>query len=303
MSSTTAFVYRVFCGLLIVLTLAFSPLGQAQTVPIRVTVTPDILADYRRFVAGRAIGQIHHYDGKGARRDVIELVLLQQALLLGGFDQRLDIVPEQTYRRTLHQVASGELIGSGALVWRSDITPLDGELYTSSAVVRHGEFTVGLYTAAHNRRAINADADSLRQLRVVTSPDWKTDIATLRSLGFERLYFTNSWVSMVRMLAAERADITLAPFQRERDMSIDTPEGQLLPLPGFKVALDGTRHWIVSRRHPLGSAYYSALEKGLALLRSKGTIVRAYQECGFYNDQVSNWQRLGPKVGSKPAAP
>ena len=288
------FVRRFILVIFFALLSGAAPRLMAADTSVKVTVTKDVIDDYQRFVAGREVSAIDYYGGPGARRDVIELVLLQQALKLGGVNPPLSIVREQTYRRTLHQVANGELIGTGALAWRADAADLQNKLYISAAAIEDGEFIVGLYTSQQNHRALNASQQTLRRLVAVTSPDWKVDQITLDALGFHNIYLTNTWVSIVRMLHAQRGDITLAPFQTGARMALYNEEATLLPIPNIKVALKGSRHWLVSRQHPLGETYYQALERGLAQLRQRGVIRRAYRECGFFNPAVTDWPLLQP---------
>ncbi|WP_041521648.1 hypothetical protein [Gilvimarinus agarilyticus] len=283
---------RFFIGILAALLCAAAHPASPPEHPVKIAATTDVIADYQRFVGARDIAAIRFYGGAGARRDVIELVLLQQALQLGGFKQAIAIVREQTYRRTLHQVANGELIGSGALVWRADTADLRNELFISSAVIEDGEFIVGLYVAPQNQHALAATPEALRELTAVTSLDWKTDQVTLQALGFKQVHLTNTWVSIVRMLHAQRGDITLAPFQAGDDMQLHSEGVTLVPIPNIKVALQGSRHWIVSRQHPSGPAYLAALERGLAQMRRRGTIQRAYRESGFFNTAVAHWPLL-----------
>ena len=270
---------------------ALSDSGLPQPV-LRVAVTEDIAEDYQRFIDDRLLEQIRFYGGEGARRDVIELVLLQQALSAGGFTGKIEIVREQTYRRTLHQLASGDLISSGALVWREDLLPLADNLYITQAIVEDGEFEVGLYTTADNTEVLARSPNSLHQLRIVTSPDWKTDQKTLENLGFEHILLTNTWLSMVRMLAAQRADLTLAPFQIGAEMAIKAEGITLIPVPGVKVKLQGSRHWAVSKAHPEGAAFFTALERGIVALDAAGIIDQAYRECGFFNTRIRHWPSL-----------
>ncbi|MDO3386757.1 hypothetical protein QWI17_13000 [Gilvimarinus sp. SDUM040013] len=260
--------------------------------PLRVTATPDILDDYEVFMDGRRVEDVNYYGGAGARRDVIELLLLQKALKLGGFEKELTFIPEQNYRRTLYRVAAGELISSGALVWLEDTRPIAEDVRVSSAVVRNGNFKVGLYTSADNKTALATTFANLNRLSAVSNANWKTDINTLEILGFERIYLANSWISMVKMLAAQRADVTLAPFQPGDSMAIRQQEGVLIPIPGIKIALKGSRHWVVSRNHPDANAYFQALQTGIRHLQQSGTIARAYRESGFYHPQVKQWRTL-----------
>lgn len=261
--------------------------------PLAISIYKDILEDYHHFVRGRDLATIDYYGGSGARRDVIEVVLLQQALLLGGFEDPLELRDEQNYLRTLRQIADGELISSGALVWHSDILDSPDLFYVSQAIINEGEFVAGVYTSPLNRKALNAKTlKQLSQLRGVTSSLWKADIRTLKTLGIQRLYYATDWIHIVRMISGNRADITLAPFQPSVGMKVVVDDMELIPIEGIKIALSGSRHWPVSRAHPRGAEYFAALQKGISILRSEGKIQRAYEESGFFHPEVKNWTLL-----------
>ncbi|HEY0893185.1 MAG TPA: hypothetical protein VGE32_09020, partial [Cellvibrio sp.] len=106
-------------------------------------VDEDIIADYQLFVGERDPLQINYYGGPGARRDVIEIILLQQALALGGFQEKVTLRPENSYLRILKLVADGHVALSGALMWREDIKPYASHLFKTKAVVNEGEFIAG----------------------------------------------------------------------------------------------------------------------------------------------------------------
>ena len=63
-------------------------------------------------------------------------------------------------------------------------------------------------------------------------------------------------------------------------------------VPGIKVSFPGTRHFMVSKKHPLGAKVYAALERGLVVLRERGVISMAYRECGFFNEEYAGWTDL-----------
>jgi hypothetical protein len=79
------------CWLLLVLT---AELQANNNDPVPIGLLPDIKNDYLLFLAGRNAIDINFYGGPHARRDVAELILLQQALHLGGFNQRLLFIEE-----------------------------------------------------------------------------------------------------------------------------------------------------------------------------------------------------------------
>jgi len=262
---------------------------------ITAAVDEDIIPDYQLFVGDRDPITIDFFGGPGARRDVIEIVLLQQALHLGGFQAKIVFRPERSYLRIIKLIADGEVPISATLKWRDDIKPYSAQLYKSSAVVKDGEFIAGLYTRPDNTKALAARSlDKLRELSAASNSHWKADVATLKQLGIQRIYYSTYWGQIVRMVVAGRADVTLAPFQSNPGMKVLFEDSELAPIPGVKVALRGSRHWTVSKRHPQGEEIFTALEKGIALLEQKDIIKRAYEESGFFHEGVKNWTLLNP---------
>lgn len=258
-------------------------------------VDEDIIADYQLFVGERDPLLINYYGGPGARRDVIEIVLLQQALHLGGFKGKVVMRPENSYLRILKLIQDGQVPISGALMWRDDIKPYTKSLFKTKALVNEGEFIAGLYTRANNTRALTATTpEQIRELSAASNDHWQADVATLKSLGIKKIYYATYWVQIVRMVVAGRADITLAPFQSNAGMKIHVENLELVPIPGVKVTLPGSRHWPVSKKHPRGQELFAALEKGIALLEQHNIIQRAYEECGFFHSEVKDWTLLNP---------
>lgn len=258
-------------------------------------VDEDIIADYQLFVGTRDPLQIDYFGGAGARRDVIEIVLLQQALHLGGFEGSVVLRPENSYLRILKLLADGQVALSAALMWREDIKPYSDHLFKTRALVKEGEFIAGLYTRANNQKALQANSlEKLHGLSAASNSHWKADVAALKSLGINKLYYATYWVQIVRMVVAGRADLTLAPFQINPDMKVMVDGLELVPIQGVKVALPGSRHWPVSKRHPRGEEIFNALARGIEALEKENIIQRAYEECGFFHPRVKNWILLNP---------
>lgn len=258
-----------------------------------IAVNEDILPDYLHFLNQRDPLAVHEYKGEGARRDVIELVLLMQAVRLGGYRHPITLQAEQSYLRTLRDIGEGHFITSAGLVWQSDIAMMTNAYFTSRPLIKEGEFVVGFYTTLKNQKALQANSLSkLAELDVVTSSQWKNDVRALKELGLTHITYSPNWINMARMIEAGRADITLAPFQTAPGMSIKVGNITLYPIKGIKLSLPGSRHWPISRKHPEGKAFYEALERGLTELESKGTIQKAYRECGVFHPDVADWKLL-----------
>ena len=270
------------------------PLKNADTEasPLTVAVPGDVLTDYELFLAGRDPLAITDYSGSHSRRDIIELVLFQQALAHGGVHQRPTFVVLPSYARILEELKSGRTAALGTPAWLSDLTGSD-DLLISSPIVKEGEFEAGFYTAPDNAKAMAASSpEKLRQLSAACTRSWKRDWETLNAIGIKDIQHVSNWKNMVHLVAEKRADFLLAPFQQTDDLHLEVDGHVLVPIPGIKAALPGSRHFAVSKRHPDAQRIYEALQSGLAALRKAGVICTAYGQCGFFNKKTHAWPRL-----------
>lgn len=255
-----------------------------------VAVPQDVWDDHRSFLNGRAPQSIAFYGGPAARRDVVELVLVQQALRLGGWREGLFPLTLPTDARLLHEVAIGHAVLGGTTYWLEDLAREAPHLAASSIWVEDGAFEVGVYVRPDNHKALAVrSAQALRALSAVSCRDWQVDWRTLSAMGLKALWHAPSWSSMPAMLAAGRADFLLAPFQPTRDLSLTVAGVRLVPVPGLKVRLSGSRHVPLSRRAEQFETVRGCLESGLDQLRTRGVIRRAYTESGFFNPRVAGW--------------
>lgn len=260
-----------------------------RPVPAPLLLPDDVLHDTLRFVDGRDARRIRRFDGPGTRRDVVEPVLVHLALQHADLPMRG--VP--TLGRLLIELRGARGALSGTSYQAQDLPAGDPLLRLSAALVRDGETEVGLYTtvALHKQLRVRAAAD-LADLSAVCSRDWRADWQALQALGLRELLHVPTWTQMVRMVAAGRAQLLLAPFQPHADLALYADGLRLLPLPGIKVGLPGSRHLLLSTRHPAHAELAPALDAGIAELHDSGLLRRAYAECGFFNPRVADWRRL-----------
>ncbi|MGE4293901.1 MAG: hypothetical protein AB7E32_17040, partial [Desulfovibrio sp.] len=256
-------------------------------------VPSDVLRDYELFLNGRNPLELKDYSGPHARRDVAELVLVQQALAAGGMREEVEFLPTPSYGRLLAEVERGAALLTGNTVWLEDIREQGNAMLASSALIPEGRFEAGFYAPEHEARPLAArSSDQLRALRAVSCASWRPDWRALEALHPASLLRMNDWEAILRVLALGRADYTLAPFSNAPGLALETPELRLLPIPGFKIALSGSRHIAVSALLPRGRTVLQALDRGLEVLREQGVLEQAYRECGFYNPAVRNWTLL-----------
>ena len=249
-NSLTFRLCSLLLGLLCALPLAFgqSPApGDQLPASIKVAADEDVIQDYRRFLAGRDPRSIRDFGGPFTRRDVVEIALLYQALAAGGYQGSIQLVSDKSYLRILRSTQMGNYLMSAPLVWYSDVASASDALWISEPLVREGEFVAGIYTSPKNQAALAATSrKQLHRLRAVSNKHWREDVSALKELGVQQIYYSTYWVQMARMVLAGRADITLAPFQNSPDLSLDVHGQKLVPIPGVKVSIKGSRFCALS---------------------------------------------------------
>lgn len=258
---------------------------------IIVMVSHDTLKDYNLFLKGRNPLTITDFHGQDSRRDVVEVVLFQQALNLGHLPLKFNFIESPSYHRTLAEIEVGRAALSAESIWKSDIDP--NKFFATDPTIVEGEFEAGLYTIKSNSKAISARMlKDVQELTAVSSKAWAPDWKVLSQLKLKNLVDVTKWDSMVNMVNISRVDFLLAPFQPTPDMSLTFEGITLVPIPKIKVKLEGSRVFAVSKKHPLGPKIFKALNIGIKELKKKGIIKKAYEQSGFFNVKVKNWKKI-----------
>ncbi|NTS76549.1 hypothetical protein HR060_06665 [Catenovulum sp. SM1970] len=283
-----------FLAKILLLVFFIPSLALAQTLPkVKATVDLDVKRDYDAFLKGRDPLTITDFSGEHSRRDVVELIILQQALHLGGYPAQVEWVLTQGYNHSIQLVATGFATVRGTPAWGNDAYRTSDEVFISQSLINIGDFIVGLYTSPANTKALSSKTErDVKSLTAIANRQWFVDWRTLKRLDFAEVKSVRPWPRMVKHVSELKGDFTLAPFQSTPDMSLIVEGKKLIPIPNFKIALDDTRHWIVTKNHPDGHAIFKALSKGLQELLDSGAYAQAYRESGFMNERVAHWQTL-----------
>ena len=245
-----------------------------------------------RFLDGRDPLSISDFSAPNSSRDVVEIILLQQALHLGGNKKPYRIIESKSSYVTIERLHKGSALLTGTSVWKSMFVVQD-DLDFSSPVINDGQFEVGIYTQQTNEKMLTVE--NLQQLQArsaVSNRIWTVDWLTLQALKINKVWHTDKWLSMVRMVNNKHADFLLSPFQSNADLSLNIDGIKLVTVPNIKVALYGTRHFAVSKKAKGSKLILQQLNDGIMQLQANGIIEKAYRQAGFFNEQVENWQRL-----------
>ncbi len=275
-----------FLTLLSILISCISCFSHASSNDVLIYIRDDVYLDYQNFIGKKDVLTIKDFSGKKVRRDVVDMVIAQQALQLGGFVYEFSYAPGKVNFRNTKMLQNGDLLISFDSYWKSDAQALADKLYISVPVIRNGEYVAGIYTSPYNQKVLQIKAlDDLKNLTSISTPKWRTDWQTLQSLNLKELIKENSWLSMTRMVNLQWVDFMLMPFNNTPDQSFTMEKIHLVPVQNIAIVLKDSRHFVISKAHPQGEAAFIAINKGLKILREQGAIIKAYTEAGFFIDK------------------
>ncbi|TGG93226.1 hypothetical protein E4656_09195 [Natronospirillum operosum] len=276
--------------LLIGLALLCAQLGLANNEPRNtVVVPPDALADYERFLDGRDPLNIRDYSGRYSSREVVEMVLLQQALAAAEVTLPIEFVAVDSGSAMKDALRDGSAVAAGTSFWLGELTPLHEDVRISTSVISRGQFEVGFYVHPDSVVLEGQDVSSLRQ---ISTRQWQQDWQRLTETGFDALVHWDAWPSQVESVRSGEISFLIAPFQSNEHMLLELDDRTLAPVPGIKLALQGSRHLAVSRQHANGAFFNSALQLGLLRLKEEGRTEQAYIDAGFLQPAVHDWYRI-----------
>jgi len=262
----------------------YVPLAVSENVLIY--IRDDVYIDYLAFVADRDVLSIKNFSDKHARRDVVDMIIAQQALKLGGFEHSFEYAPGKLNYRNTKMLQLGRLLISFDSYWLQDAQALGDDVYISQPVIRKGEYIAGIYTSPENKNVLSIkELVDLEKLTAVSTPKWRTDWQTLQSLPLKKLVKEDEWLSMARMVDLQWIDFLLMPFNSTKDQSFIMEKITLVPVKNIGIQLNDSRHFVISIKHPKGAEAIKAINIGLRILRERNAISSAYKQAGFFLDE------------------
>ena len=267
--------------------------GKTFSQIVDISVETDIYYYAKDIIGNRAILDVTDYSGINSQRDVVEFILVQQALLLGGSNISFNFIQGNYDARNLKLLNEGLLLVSFDTLWKSATEKYKQNLYISEPLIENGEYYAGVYVSEKKLKELeNSNSIQLSNFSIVSSRAWHVDWKTLEQLKPKKLLHESDWIVMAKMVSRGWVDGMLAPFKKQEEFSYIGPDYRIFAVPNVKVALEDSRHFVVSKNHPLGKETFKALQKGLQILRERGLIEKAYRQSGFINDDVKNWRVL-----------
>ena len=264
------------------LTLLFSSNAHSDVLML---IRDDVYTNYQQFLNGRDVLEVNNFSSPFIRRDVVDMIIVQQALELGGFKHKFRYGKGKVNYRNKQLLIKGQLLLSFDSYWLADASELTEHVYVSAPVIRNGEYFAGIFANPNHPKVFQIkQIEDLKQFTAVSTSNWKTDWQTLSELPLKELIEESSWVSQARMVEEMWVDFFLVPFYSSKEDIYEFDNIRLKHVPQIAVLLKDSRHFVISKKHPLGAEAINAIDKGLALMRSQGKIVKAYTEAGFFID-------------------
>ena len=254
---------------------------------------------YSAFLNGRDVLSITDFTANtdGSHLEIVEMILLQQALYLGGETRPVEFRAQPWAANTeFDALIDGTSLMLARSMWHEDILNYRGSLYVSDAVIEFGQYEAGLYVSADNLQAQQLQLSQLNKLTVVVNPRWHVDWRALINTPMSAISYIGPWEEMLAMVKANVVDAMMINFSVGANLDLNYEGHLFTPIKNVKVVLPDTRHFVVSKNHPQGKEVAQALFTGLNVLRQRGIINKAFQQSGFINQQVKDWQVVNQQM-------
>ena len=296
-----AFFMRYVCAMrvlalavLLTLLLVIHPCLAMSRLIIPIPVVSGVQERYELVLAekGKTAEDITDLKSPHADRHVAALVIIRQAMLAGGLPVDFQMIEVPNSAREKLLVQSGSAVISSQDLFSVAFPP---GVFMSSPVIPQGSFVKGVYGLADNADLRKVQSlEQLRSFSAVSYSEWKVDWLTLNEFNLDRLASATTEEAMFKLVAHRNIDFTLCEFPPSEDLSVTVAGITLHPIPDLVVVLKGSRHFMVSKKHPDGPRVFEALQRGLAILHRDGRIARYLTDVGFYNSAVAEWKVLNP---------
>ncbi|ESP90363.1 MULTISPECIES: hypothetical protein [Pseudoalteromonas] len=227
------------------------------------------------------------------QRDVVDLLLIQKALHIGKAQVSLKFFMIDHEEREEILLQSGMSVISVDTLWYSSTQELSDDVYISSPIIRNGEYFAGVYAASERVVELGRIIDSdFSKVTVISNKDWAVDWSTIQLLSPKQLFNETDWTIMARLVSNGWVDIMLIPFNNQTPFKYTGKGYSVEAIQGIKVALQDSRHFVVSKKHQHSQAIFNALEVGIKQLRASKFIENSYRNCGFLNVLVDKWREI-----------
>ena len=270
----------------------FGSVAEAKT-HLKISANAAAMDAFNNWTASTSWSEIKNFKNGNASRPVVDLVLQLQALKAGGLDFDFEVVRALTYELAKQAVIEGNADLTAETIWDDEIAANTAAFVGTDPIIRKGEFVKGIYVLPSNEKLLKLTSlDDLKGSVAAVVASWALDVKTVESLPLKSVHKAATPELVYGAIQKGQADFVLDEFSSQPDMRVERGGVKLIPVPGYKIGIIGSRSWIVSKKSEDADAVLKALMAGTKVLRDNGTIQRAYTESGFFNPKVADWKSL-----------
>ena len=267
--------------------------ASAQVQSLRVAVFTDQLQNIKQHLNDNNCAPLeaHRYR---ENQMVMEYLLVCNTLLDLLPNLTLELIDYPVALRAVNAVANGEADITGFGVWAGESQQVG--IIRSIALLQAGEFHKGLFVTGQTLETLNGNLSNgmgidLKSLVGVSNKNWTYDWALLKC-GLADVVHVDRYEQMFQLLERERADVLPLAFGKTSVESRKEFGISLYPIPGYKMAIPDSSHYLVSSNLSYGFSLIKAINKRLIHMRESGSLMEHYFAVGAVNPAVRAWQSI-----------
>lgn len=254
-----------------------------------ILIPAQVLDDYKSIVGERPPAAIRDFRGKGSRREVVEVILLLQALDAGDYPHQIRLRTSPSEAQSMRVLASGQANLLGTTLWRQSLDKFEPRIKPSFTVIRSGEYQFGLYGC---KGQLSGVEPNLSTISVVANKQKAVIWSALHQAGFKSLDYFETPEARAKMVCLARVQATVSEFPSSSNLDISRGGFTLAPFEGIKLVVDASRHYAISTSATGSEAVTLAVNRGLKIIRRKGVIRRALLQSGLHHPKAEDWREI-----------
>ncbi|MCJ8312453.1 MAG: hypothetical protein HRU38_05805 [Saccharospirillaceae bacterium] len=236
-----------------------------------------------------AISQLQNLKNE-KQRIIADLVILTQAFKKAGANYELEFVIAPNHKRAILMVNNGAAVIVGSDLFRN---VLPQSINISSAIIKEGKLAKAIVGLTSNQKLKSVKTlKDLQKLSAVSLPNWKTDWFVMQSLNVKELHSVNQFKLALNLISRRNIDFMLIEIPKGYSPEIIMNNTAMSVVQGVKIKMPGSRHFAISKVHPLSAQVFENLEIGLSILRSENKLQTFMRDIGVLNAYSAHWTIL-----------
>jgi hypothetical protein len=281
--------------------------NQSFAQQIIISVEELVYDNFMRWTSDKKVDEINNYNTIYSNKGTVELILLHQALKASEEEFEIKLIPTSNIRKERYLVASGVVHIAAQCLWYKNINKND--FFVSHPVLGKGEYEKGIYALRKNRAVFKIKTvEDLRKFKAIVLKNENPDLSTLKAMNIKDIIVVPDLKNIYSYLYHKKADFVLLNLSENNDFSrsfrikIDKKYGRrtvkivrkvkLYPIKNIKIGLQGSLHYITTKKSINAENVNKILDKGIKALLEKKLFKKAFTESRSINYRVIDWKQI-----------